>query len=112
MSNVYFGFSVLSIDSKSRLPCEGSSGFAERLLDHVDDVDIPNACRPGGIENNVNMFVEPISEEGIRNADIKSSAFPADELRGFEPGVVALLVYFFFDFIQNFLPGIHETANM
>ena len=72
----------------------------------------PTSADSGGIEDNIDVFVEPVSEEGVGNADIKSRAIPANELRRLEPGVVALRVYFFFNFIENLLPGIHETATM
>ena len=97
---------------KIQTSLRGQFRLCRGLLDHVHHVDVSNICRSGGIKNNVDMFIEPISEEGVRNANIKSSVVLADELRGFEPGVVALLIYFFFNFIENFLPGIHETANM
>ena len=108
MSKVYFGFSVLSMDSKSRRPCDGERrSFSGRFLGDVNDVDIADARQTCSLEDNVDVIVQPILKKRVRNADIKGLVVVLDELGGLKPGVVALLINFLFDDIENLLPSIH-----
>src|SRR5215510_7796730 len=70
-----------------------------RLFDHIYDIDFTKTCRSGRIKNNVDVFIEPVPEEGVGNSNVKGRSFVPDELRGLEPGAVALRTYFFLDLI-------------
>ena len=86
-------------------------GFSWYFLSDVYDIDITDTCQASRIDHDIKMIIQPILKERVGDLDVQCPLVVSDQLRGFEPRVVTLLIDLLFNYIENSLPRIHSLVT-
>src|SRR6266478_6004714 len=93
---------VGGVEIQPSLRRQGRLGWS---LGHVDYTDIAEPGIPRGLNDNIDMIVQPILEKRVWNTYVECFVVVFDQLCRLEPGVVTLLIDFLLNDIENLLPG-------